>query len=110
MRVVEAYQIKKQIDQQAFNALALYQTAYSSQDIPPTQPDARPRLLQRVCLASRGGTQEVKHTYTTTYDEVYTTTTLNTADAKFRIQPKFSAGTSRYSTRRSAFTNTARAH
>ena len=34
MRVVEAYQLKKQIDQQTFNALALYQTAYSTQDSP----------------------------------------------------------------------------
>ena len=51
MRVVEAYQIKKQIDQQAFNTLALYQTAYSTQDSPSDSsltPGAR--FLQRVRL------------------------------------------------------------
>ena len=30
MRVVEAYKLKKQIDQQAFNALALYNAAYNT--------------------------------------------------------------------------------
>ena len=36
MRVVEAYQLKKQIDQESFNAIALYQTAYSTRAVPPT--------------------------------------------------------------------------
>ena len=39
MKVVEAYQVKKQIDLQAFNTLALYQTAYNNTNetfrIPP---------------------------------------------------------------------------
>ena len=30
MRVIEAYQLKKQIDQQTFNAIALYRTAYQN--------------------------------------------------------------------------------
>ena len=31
MRVVEAYQLKKQIDQQAFNAMAIYKSTYANQ-------------------------------------------------------------------------------
>jgi hypothetical protein len=79
MRVVEAYQIKKQIDLQAYNSLALYQAAYQNND---TLPDntLTPGLdfYDEYLWSARGGTQEVKHTYTTTYDEVYTTTTVNT--------------------------------
>ena len=51
MRVVEAYKLKKQVDQQAYNALALYQTAYNTNDSPTdSEPDARPRFLQRIHL------------------------------------------------------------
>ena len=34
MRVIEAYKLKKQIDQQAFNALALYRNAYDTEGSP----------------------------------------------------------------------------
>ena len=79
MRVVEAYQVKKQIDQQAFNTLALYQTAYNNGDSLP-DPTLTPALdfYNEYIWSARGGTQEVKHTYTTSYDEVYTTTTVTT--------------------------------
>jgi hypothetical protein len=40
---------------------------------------------------SRGGTQEVKHTYTTSYDEVYTTTSGNTSAANVNFNIKLSA-------------------
>ena len=76
MRIVEAYQIKKQIDQQAFNALAIYQSVYNQQGLPD---DSRllPALdfYNEYLWSSRGGTQEVKHTYTTSYEEVYSTNT-----------------------------------
>ena len=79
MRVVQAYQIKKQIDLQAFNTLALYQTAYNNSDSLP-DPTLTPALdfYNEYVWSARGGTQEVKHTYTTSYDEVYTTTTVTT--------------------------------
>ena len=90
MRVVEAYQIKKQIDQQAYNALALYQTAYSTQDS-PSDSSLTPGLdfYNEYVWSSRGGTQEVKHTYTTSFDKVYTTTNANSADAKYSFNLKF---------------------
>lgn len=90
MRVVEAYQIKKQIDQQAYNALALYQTAYNTQDS-PSDSSLTPGLdfYNEYVWSSRGGTQEVKHTYTTSFDNVYTTSNTNSADAKFNFNLKF---------------------
>jgi hypothetical protein len=74
MKLVEAYQIKKQIDQQAFNSLALYNTAYSSTENLP-DPSLTPALdfYDEYIWSARGATQEVKHTYTTTYEEVMTT-------------------------------------
>ena len=89
MRVVEAYQIKKQIDQQAFNALALYQTAYNTQDS-PSDSSLTPGLdfYNEYVWSSRGGTQEVKHTYTTSFDEVYNTTSSTSADAKISFNIK----------------------
>jgi hypothetical protein len=92
MRVVEAYQIKKQIDQQAYNALALYQTAYNTQDS-PSDSSLTPGLdfYNEYVWSSRGGTQEVKHTYTTSFDNVYTTTNANSADARFSFNLKFGA-------------------
>jgi hypothetical protein len=79
MRVVEAYKLKKQIDQQAFNALALYQTAYNTQGS-PADSSLTPGLdfYNEYVWSSRGGTQEVKHTYATSYDEVYTLTNMQT--------------------------------
>ena len=93
MRVVEAYQLKKQIDQEAFNAIALYQTAYSTQGS-PTDSSLTPALdfYNEYVWSSRGGTQEVKHTYATSYNEVYTLTTASTIvnDNAFNI--KLTAG------------------
>jgi hypothetical protein len=93
MRVVEAYQLKKQIDQQAFNAMALYRTTYDNQG---ALPDATltPGLdfYNEYVWSARGGTQEVKHTYTTTYEEVQTTTKSSTSDWKLDFNAKVSAG------------------
>jgi hypothetical protein len=90
MRVVEAYQIKKEIDQQAYNALALYQTAFNTQDS-PFDSSLTPGLdfYNEYVWSSRGGTQEVKHTYTTSFDNIYTTTNANSADARFSFNLKF---------------------
>jgi hypothetical protein len=92
MRVVEAYKLKKQIDQQSFNALALYQTAYGNQSS-PGDPSLTPGLdfYNEYLWSSRGGTQEVKHTYSTSFDQVYTTTTVNTTVANFAFNLKINA-------------------
>ena len=89
MRVVEAYQIKKQVDQQAFNALALYYSAYQNDDTLP-DPTLTPALdfYNEYVWSSRGGSQEVKHTYSTSVDEVYTTSNVNSdaSDTIFNIK------------------------
>ena len=89
MRVVEAYQVKKQIDLQAFNTLALYQTASNNNDTLP-DPTLTPALdfYNEYIWSSRGGTQEVKHTYTTSFEEVYTTSNINSAVAKLAFNLK----------------------
>jgi hypothetical protein len=93
MRVVEAYQLKKQIDQQAFNAMALYKSTYANQASLP-DPTLTPGLdfYNEYVWTARGGTQEVKHTYTTTYEEVLTTTQSSTLDVKVDFNAKVSAG------------------
>ncbi|GLQ91517.1 beta strand repeat-containing protein [Dyella acidisoli] len=93
MRVVEAYQLKKQIDQQAFNAMALYQSTYNSQGSLPNDA-LTPGLdfYNEYVWTARGGTQEVKHTYTTTYEEVLTTTQSSSLDVKVDFNAKVSAG------------------
>ena len=89
MRLVEAYQMKKHIDQQTFNALALYQSAWSTQDS-PTDSSLTPALdfYNEYVWSSRGGTQEIKHTYVTSYEEVYVTKsiTTNVQDADFNLK------------------------
>ena len=93
MRVVEAYQIKKQIDQQAFNAMALYQTAYNNKNkLPDGTLTPGLDFYNEYVWSSRGGTQEVKHTYSTTYEEVYTTTTSNNSDKKESFNFKLNIG------------------
>lgn len=89
MRIVEAYQLKKKIDQEAFNAIALYQAAYNTQDS-PTDSSLTPGLdfYNEYVWSSRGGTQEVKHTYTTSLDEVYTTSTVSTQVFKLKFNLK----------------------
>jgi len=92
MRMVEAYKLKRQIDQQAFNALALYKAQYDTEAW-PTDSRLTPGLdfYNEYVWTSRGGTQEVKHTYTTSYDEVYTTTSGNTAVGNVNFNIKLAA-------------------
>jgi hypothetical protein len=92
MRVIEAYQIKKEIDQESFNSLAVYQTAGGNLSADPKFQKGSPLagndssllpgldFYNEYVWSSRGGAQEVKHTYTTTYDEVYVTSNI-TSDA-----------------------------
>ena len=89
MRIVEAYQLKKKIDQEALNAIAIYQSAYNTQDS-PTDSILTPGLdfYNEYVWSSRGGTQEVKHTYTTSLDEVYTTSTVSTQVFKLTFNIK----------------------
>jgi hypothetical protein len=89
MRIVEAYQLKKKIDQEALNAIAIYQSAYNTQDS-PTDSSLTPSLdfYNEYVWSSRGGTQEVKHTYTTSLDEVYTTSTVSTQIFKLTFNVK----------------------
>jgi hypothetical protein len=90
MRLVEAYQFKKQIDQQAFNSLALFNTAYSNTGNLP-DPSLTPALdfYDEYVWSSRGATQEVKHTYATSYEEVMTTggstTSVNTETFNMKL-------------------------
>ena len=93
MRIVEAYQLKKQIDQQAFNALALYQSTYQNQGSLPNYA-LTPGLdfYNEYVWTARGGTQEVKHTYTTNYEEVLVTTQSSSLDVKVDFNAKMSIG------------------
>ena len=89
MRVVEAYRLKKQIDQETFNAIALYQTAYNAQGS-PTDPSLVPALdfYNEYVWSSRGGTQEIKHTWATSYDEVYSANTFSTSSLTMNFNVK----------------------
>ena len=89
MRIVEAYRLKKQIDQQAFNAIALYQTAYNTTES-PADSSLTPGLdfYNEYVWSARGGTQEVKHTYATSFDEVYTTSSSSSLATKMKFNIK----------------------
>lgn len=92
MRVVEAYKLKRQIDQEAFQALAIYKTQYDA-NADPNDSRLTPGLdfYNEYIWTARGGTQEVKHTYTTSYDEVYNTTSGNTAADNITFNIKLGA-------------------
>ena len=75
MRVVEAYTLKRQIDQEAFTALGIYNTAYNQSNPPDgNDPEFIPALdfYNEYVWTAGGGTEEVRHTYDTTYEEVLT--------------------------------------
>jgi hypothetical protein len=93
MRVVEAYQTKKQIDQDAFNTMALYQSTFDSQGGLPN-PALTPGLdfYNEYLWSARGGTQELKHTYASTYEEVSVMTKSSSLDIKLDFNAKFTAG------------------
>ena len=109
MRIVEAYKLKRQIDQQAFNALALYQSQYNEQAW-PTDSRLTPGLdfYNEYIWSARGGTQEVKHTYTTTYDEVYSTTSGNTTVFNGNFNIKLNAAALTIIDFKFAYTNTSK--
>ncbi len=93
MRVVEAYQLKKEIDQQAFTAMARYQSTYNSQgSLPDFGLTPGLDFYNEYVWTARGGTQEVKHTYTTSYEEVLTTTLSSSLNIKLDFNAKVSAG------------------
>lgn len=94
MRIVEGYRLKRQIDQQAFNALALYRSQYDDKAW-PIDSRLTPGLdfYNEYIWTARGGTQEVKHTYTTSYDEVYSTTSGHTEAANVNFNLKLAAAT-----------------
>jgi hypothetical protein len=93
MRIVEAYKLKRQIDQEAFTALALYRTQYDAQ-ASPNDSRLTPGLdvYNEYVWTARGGTQEIKHTYTTTYDEVVSTSTIKSTAPGFNIKLRLVAG------------------
>jgi hypothetical protein len=93
MRVVEAYQIKKQIDQNAFNTLALYQAIYDKQGTLP-DPTLTPGLdfYNEYLWSARGGTQERRHTFASSYEEVSVMTKSTSYDVKLDFNAKFSVG------------------
>jgi hypothetical protein len=95
MQLVEAYQVKKQIDQQAFATLAIYSTAansayYQSPFPAGNDPELTPALdfYDEYIWSSRGAVQEVKHTYSTTYEEVQTYSTSTTDKNKITLNAK----------------------
>ena len=170
MRVIEAYQLKKQIDQQTFNAIALYRTAYQNSTAPLTaslpvgalladvldpvsellppgipglpaldpgqllstafgplaaplqlltsgaqaatnlvqqflglgggnSPGVDPSSILNTALdfyneyvwSSRGGSQEIKHTITSTFDQVYTANNLSSSASATNFEIKLSS-------------------
>jgi len=100
MRIVEAYKLKCQIDQEAFQALAIYNSQYDQhkKDDNATSVPKDSRLTpgldfyNEYIWTARGGTQEVKHTYTTSYDEVYNTTSGNTGIGNLNFELKLTGG------------------
>ncbi|HXB32741.1 MAG TPA: hypothetical protein VNV35_04940 [Puia sp.] len=90
MQVVQAYQLKKQIDQEAYNNLAVYNTFYAGEIKP--NPSLIPALdfYDEYIWSSRGGAQEVKHTYSTTYEEVMTTSGSSSKDTVWAFNAKIS--------------------
>jgi hypothetical protein len=100
MRVVEAYKLKRQIDQEAFQALSLYKSQYDSHksddDATAVPRDSRltPGLdfYNEYLWTARGGTEEVKHTFTTSYDEVYNTTSGHTGIGNLNFELKLTGG------------------
>jgi hypothetical protein len=89
MRLVEAYQVKKQIDQQAFSTLALYNTAFGeSQKLPDAALTPALDFYDEYIWSSRGAVQEVKHTYSTTYEEVQTASFSTTDENKLTFNAK----------------------
>jgi hypothetical protein len=116
MRVVEAYKLKQQIDQEAFQAMALYNTEYQEdkdkQDTStaPTDSKFTPGLdfYNEYIWTSRGGTQEVKHTFTTTYDEVYNITSGNTTLWNLNFEVKLNSVGFTIGDIKGAYTNTAK--
>jgi hypothetical protein len=89
MQLVEAYRVKKQIDQEAFSTLALYNTASGGQQ-PLPNAALTPALdfYDEYIWSSRGAVQEVKHTYTTTYEEVQTASTSSSDKNKLTFNAK----------------------
>jgi hypothetical protein len=79
MRIIEAYKLKKQIDQQSQNAMALYQSAYG-QNESPSDDSLTPALdfYNEYIWSARGGTQEVKHNFSTSYNEVFSNSSSST--------------------------------
>ena len=89
MQVVEAYQLKKQIDQETFTAIGNYQTAYCTQ-VAPDCTGLLPALdfYNEYVWSSRGGVQEIKHNYQTSYQEVYTTNSIINDAQKYVLNAK----------------------
>ena len=89
MRVVEAYRIKREIDEQTFGALAQYQTAYGTKGL-PADPTLLPALdfYNEYVWTSRGATEEIKHSYSTTYQEIHTTSSSSASHNAFNFSAK----------------------
>jgi hypothetical protein len=90
MKVVEAYSLKRQIDQEALTAIARYQSAYNAEG-DPTDSSLTPGLdfYNEYIWSSQGGTQELKHTYTTSFDQVYATTSATSRKNSTPFNIKF---------------------
>jgi hypothetical protein len=97
MQLVQAYQVKKEIDQESFNTLAVFNSANSSAvngnavSMPDTALTPALDFYDEYVWSSRGATQEVKHTYETTYEEAVTTTNAHTFGNTLTFNMKISA-------------------
>jgi hypothetical protein len=95
MRVVEAYTLKRQIDQEAFTAFGIYNTAYDEKHRPAgNDPEFIPALdfYNEYVWTARGGTEEVRHTYQTSYEEVLTSSSGSNWSANGTFDIKLAIG------------------
>ena len=95
MRVVEAYQLKKQIDQQAFNAMALYKSVYANQGGMPDDTRLTPGLdfyNEYVWTPRARHAGSEAHLHHDVRGGVLTTTTSSTLDIKVDFNAKVAAG------------------
>ena len=77
MKIVDAYQRKRAIDLQTSNSLALYQSAWAN-TTNPNQAMVEPvDFYNEHVWHSRGSTEEFKHSNSTSFNDVYTTTSVS---------------------------------
>jgi len=108
MKIAEAYQLKKQIDLEAYNNIALYNTAYNAKAYPGTGLTNPVDFYNEYVWTSRGATEEIKHNYTTSYNEVYTVSNTSTDVINVNFNAKISCAAVTVCDLKLAYTNTSK--